>query len=417
MTIIEFFDRTPIENIISSITVEFNKIIFLGNGKMMDEFKDIYDEFLKKREMKIEVRYRNINRNNLQSIVDDLSEIVEEEEQCVFDLNGGEDLALVAMGIVYNKYSDKNIQMQHFNINTNKIEDCDNDGMVVANKNPEITIDEIIGIHGGSIKYSKENAENDIGTYKWDFSDDFINDIDVLWELCRNDPKKWNTELRVIERICSMAHNKNALSVTATYAELEESFKNQTHNLVDITEILSNLQSNRLINGLFTKGERVSFTFKNKQIKKCLVKEGTVLELKVLTAAFGATRKDGTKIYDECMNGVVIDWDGGLHNETDTFNEIDIILRAGVNTIFISCKNGQIPQEELYKLDAVANEFGGENVKKVLLATYLGKSDASKNRFVKRAEDMDIIFIDNVHQMRSAAFKGMVKNLINVKPN
>ena len=100
-----------------------------------------------------------------------------------------------------------------------------------------------------------------------------------------------------------------------------------------------------------------------------------------------------------------------------TLNEIDIILRAGVNTIFISCKNGQIPQEELYKLDAVANEFGGENVKKVLLATYLGKSDASKNRFVKRAEDMDIIFIDNVHQMRSAAFKGMVKNLINVKPN
>lgn len=116
MTAVEFYDRTPIENVISSLTTVPDKIIFIGDGKVMKKFDSVYQTFLEARGLNIELAYRNMKKNDLNNIVEVLSDIVETEEQCVFDLTGGEDLVLVAMGIVFQKYSDKNIQMQRFNM-------------------------------------------------------------------------------------------------------------------------------------------------------------------------------------------------------------------------------------------------------------------------------------------------------------
>lgn len=52
----------------------------------------------------------------MQTIIDALSMFVEQYDDCVFDLTGGEDLYLVASGIVSERYRDKNIQMHRFNI-------------------------------------------------------------------------------------------------------------------------------------------------------------------------------------------------------------------------------------------------------------------------------------------------------------
>lgn len=63
--------------------------------------------------------------------------------------------------------------------------------------------------------------------------------------------------------------------------------------------------------------------------------------------------------------------------EKDTENEIDVVLMKGLTLIFISCKNGQVDDDELYKLESVTNRFGGLYAKKVLIATYLGKKTKS----------------------------------------
>ena len=77
----------------------------------MAEFKPIYEKFAQKRELKAEICYRGINKNNLPDIVEVLSEIVEQEDECFFDLTGGEDLVLVAMGIVFERYKHKKIRL------------------------------------------------------------------------------------------------------------------------------------------------------------------------------------------------------------------------------------------------------------------------------------------------------------------
>ena len=78
---------------------------------------------------------------------------------------------------------------------------------------------------------------------------------------------------------------------------------------------------------------------------------------------------------------------------SDTENESDGVMMRGMVPVFISCKNGYIDREELYKLNVVANRFGGKYAKKVLFATSLDDSDYSQ--FLRqRAKDMGIKVIE-----------------------
>ncbi len=413
MTAVEFYDRTPIENVISSLTTVPDKIIFIGDGKVMKKFDSVYRAFLEARGLNIELAYRNIKKNDLNNIVEVLSDIVEIEEQCVFDLTGGEDLVLVAMGIVFQKYSDKNIQMQRFNIRNSVVTDCDNDGTILYSGIPEVTVEEHIRLHGGVVRYENENDDR---TFQWDLSDDFVNDIEKMWSICRTNPGLWNAQLNVLEAFEACMVDPS-LNVMVNISTIQEHLKYVGVKYVSIKGLLRALDQKHLIYSYADDGQNISFTYKNEQVKKCLIKAGTVLELKVLIAANSLLNKDGTVFYTDSMNGVYIDWDGNLHDltdeEKDTENEIDVVLMKGLTPIFISCKNGQVDDDELYKLESVTNRFGGLYAKKVLIATYLGKKTKSMEYFKQRAKDMKINLIDGVHQLSDEQFSKMVKHLIN----
>ena len=84
----------------------------------------------------------------------------------------------------------------------------------------------------------------------------------------------------------------------------------------------------------------------------------------------------------------------------ETTNEIDVLLMKGLVPIFISCKNGMVDQDELYKLNTVAEEFGGPYAKKVLVCTYFGNDESlAHDYFMQRAKDMNIRVIPSVHEM------------------
>lgn len=67
--------------------------------------------------------------------------------------------------------------------------------------------------------------------------------------------------------------------------------------------------------------------------------------------------------------GITIGWDDENGGFNGTQNEIDCMLMCGVCPIFVSCKNGDIKTEELYKLGTVSEEFGSSYTKAVLLST------------------------------------------------
>lgn len=405
MTAVEFYNGTPIENAVSSLTTVPDKIIFIGDGKVMRRFDCVYRSFLNKRGLDIKLEYRSINKNEISNIVAVLSEIVENEQQCVFDLTGGDELVLVAMGIVFQKYADKNIQMQRLNVKTGVVTDCDKDGTVFFCGRPEISVEENIALHGGAVRYVSDDS---VKTYRWDLSEEFICDIEKMWNICRNDPGLWNLQITILGSFEEIGVSNGPLSVSVDIPEEE---------YASIKGLLDILERKRLINSFNVIGTKISFNYKNEQVKRCLTKAGMCLELKVLVAARELYNKDNTPFYTDSMNGVCIDWDGVFHNtddaQKDTENEIDIILMKGMVPIFISCKNGRVENEELYKLETVANRFGGKYVKKVLIATYLGgKSQDDRVEHVKqRAIEMKINMIDGVHLLDDEQFIKMVKNL------
>ncbi len=414
MTAVEFYDRTPIENVISSVTTFPDKIIFIGDGKIMRKFDKSFRNFLDKRRLETEVVYKSVNRHDLNNIVEVLSKIVEEEDECVFDLTGGDDLALVAMGIVYHNYKDtKNIQMQRFNVRNGVVTDCDNDGTVIYDGVPNISVEENIILHGGSVR----RAENDTRVNEWDLTEDFKTDIELMWEICRRNPGLWNTQLNVLAALDDFS-SEDSLEVSVDVKNIEEHLENVGVQYVSVFEMLIELYSSEVIADLFANEEHLYFRYKNHQVKKCLTKAGNILELKVLVTAGDVTDKSGAPYYTDALSGVFIDWDGDEHElgdeDKDTENEIDVILMRGVLPVFISCKNGQVDDDELYKLDAVSRRFGADHVRRVLIATYLGKKAQSMDYFRQRAKDMNITLIEGVHELEYEDFERMVRNLLTV---
>ena len=90
----------------------------------------------------------------------------------------------------------------------------------------------------------------------------------------------------------------------------------------------------------------------------------------------------------------------------DTRNEIDVVLMHGVVPLFVSCKNGNIEEEELYKLHTVAERFGGPLARKMLIATELDrKSESADRAFVQRAWDMNVYLVKNAGNMSDGEWR------------
>ncbi len=416
MTAIEFFDKTPLDNVVCVLTTVPDKIIFIGDGKEMRRFAPVYQSFLDKRGLAVELEYRSVPRTSLSRLVEELSAIAETEESCVFDLTGGDDLSLVAVGMVYQKYKDtKSIQLQRLNVRNGVLSDCDDDGILCGTGNPTLTVEESIGLHGGVVRYEEDGH---VGTYAWEITRDFEMDVELLWSVCREDPGLWNVQAGVLGGMNAFLMDEDdPLSIEVELGTLQEYLAKKGTAYTEVNGLLRFLNSYGLIEDLEDDGNRLVFAYKNEQVKRCLTKAGTVLELKVFLTARRLTGKDGQAWYTDSMNGVFIDWDGDLHQradaEKDTENEIDVVLMQGLRSVFVSCKNGYVDDDELYKLDAVTNRFGGKYAKKVLVATYLGKVDEdSKEHFRQRASDMKIHLVDGVHELDDAQFDRMVKNLI-----
>ena len=412
MTAVEFYDRTPIENAISSLTTSPDKIIFIGDGNRAKKFLDKMNLFLEKKGLssKIKIDIRKIKRNNLNDIVEVLSDIVNTEEDCVFDLTGGDDLVLVAMGIVYQKFAHKNIKIQRFNINNAEVTDCDNDGCVIYKGKPEITVEQNVILHGGAVKYDQNPRK---GTYKYDYTDEFISDVNEMWKICATDPGFWNTRVNILGQIEEYYGDDGLLSVSFNINALKARLVNDNIKYVKLDGLLRRLNAKNLISYTIINEEDYIISYKNQQVKFCLITAGTILEQKVAVTAREIMLEEG--IYNDVMSGVHIDWDGEISsnqsNDSDTKNEIDVIAMHGVVPLFISCKNGRVEDDELYKLETVANRFGGIHSKKFLIATYINKGPKSLAAFMQRAEDMKIFLINDVHLLSEEKFKRTIKNL------
>ena len=394
MTYIEFYDVVSVENIATCLSCMPDRVILIGDSNQVSGRVELYRRLLADRgHPEVEIITKSFPKTNLKLAVEKLTQLVNTYDDCVFDITGGDEVLLLALGMVCAAHPDKHIQVHKCNLRDGKMYDCDGDGETVFRDVPTLTVEENIRIYGGEVVYGAIDSTN---TYRWDFSEDFLADIEALWHICCQEDRFWNIKCNIFEAICK-ADGTGGLTVTASLQEVDDLLPhNIYYGFGD--RIIPYLLRHGLLTDFRDNDTTVTLTFKNEQVKRCLLIEGQVLELKMYVLAKNLTDADGTPMYNDTLSGVKIDWDGIRHEEesVDVENEIDILLMHGVVPIFVSCKNGiKIEPEELYKLQTVARRFGGPYSKMVLIAPVVGDNEYTLN-LCNRAKEMGIHIIGGV---------------------
>jgi hypothetical protein len=293
-------------------------------------------------------------------------------------------------------------------VRNGKLSDCDADGNVLQAKFNELSLDEIVKCADGKIVY---DTEEPLATHIWDFTPDFISDVEVLWSICNQNNRRWNAMLSEIGKSTVYKDNE-LLTIEINYISLKTELGNKGVSENYIKEFLKKLSSCGFIKELVITERTLSYKYKNKDIKECLSKAGLLLELFIMVKAILLKNEDGSAYYNHALTGVVIDWNDE-HNEEKRAvrNEIDVLLVKGLVPVFVSCKNGEVEVDELYKLSTVANRFGGKCAKKVIVAPAIEEMGVKAEYILERANEMGIKIIKDLNNLSESKLNDVIKNL------
>ncbi|MBQ8408173.1 MAG: DUF1887 family protein [Clostridia bacterium] len=396
MTIIEFYDKNAIENIAGAMMCQPDRVVLVGdNREKMIKSCDTYQDVLRANGINTKLFYSVINKTNLSNIVEGLERVIAQMGDCIFDLTGGDELYLVAVGMLKERHGEK-VQCHRFNFVNDTVSDCDADGKIASVKSFDISIEDNIAIYGGSSgtdSRAQDHSDN------WEFDDEFLDDIEKLWSVCKQDPGAWNTQVGIIGRVCDAFGKQDSLSVSYDSQYVNKAFGKGKDWYWIREELLQDLHSYGLIR-YRKNGETVSVKFKNERVKRCLTVAGQVLERFIASRICGLLDEDQRPMYHDVQVGVFIRWDDEDNKKpVNVINEIDVMAMKGAIPVFISCKNGFVEVDELYKLNTVAKRFGGKYAKRVLVTSSLLESNSNVSHLKARMQEMGIIHIDNIYRI------------------
>ena len=407
MTLIEFFDTNHIDNIVGTLLCRPDKVVYVGNSiKKMKKCVKNYLDVVKKFGIQTTFDYCIVSRNWLSEIVAKLSNIIENEEKCMFNLNGGEDLYLVAAGVMSQKYKDK-VLLRRYNVRNSVLTDCDTDENVCSVNSIQFSVEDNIKIYGGRATKALNKTETE---FSWDFNKDFCDDIRLMWRICIEDTELWNVQINRLGALANLFGNADSLACTFRTEDAWKILDFGCGNMLK-NRVFTELKRYGFLSESKNESGKVSICFKNEQVRRALTKAGQILELYVSMIAMSIKDDNDVPIYNDVRTGVYIDWDGNIEEELNVVNEIDVILMKDLVPVFISCKNGQIDIDELYKLSAVAERFGGKYAKKVLIASELKKIGERVNYIKARAAELNIKILEVSASTSEATIRKSLENI------
>ena len=383
MTLIECFTEFHIDNIAACLRLQPEKLFLVGDVQEMGIPAERYKKLLKYRSPRTKVMLCDVRKKDFGEIGTLLEELIHKETDCVIDLTGGDETVIMAVGAVLARLETnarQQLRVEKYDYTADAVLDCIHDNQKLPYKPVKLTVEELVELHGG--KVLPEPTDFLEGCSR--------KDIDGLWQIASRDPKSWN---RVISYLTEFEKDTDVGTEVRKPLEELRGIRDYEKKETAVRELLAQLEACGVIENHSSRAE-LHYTYVSPMLRYCTRKAGNVLEIKTLLEG-RAVLDNGAPCFHDCRMGVRIDWDGIAHkledHTPDTQNEIDVVLMQGMTPLFISCKNGNIGDEELYKLNTVAHRFGGPHARKMLIATDLDRKSVSGNRsFMQRAWDMDI---------------------------
>lgn len=403
MTLVEFFTDNHIQNIAACLQLAPEKMILVGDIAKIRRSPEQYRKVLQMRGIRTQIQVKDIRKKDFWDITYVLQQIFCTDETFVVDLTGGDELVLMAMGALLSTLDSQqrsHISIHKFDDRMERVLDCLDDNRIVPGKLPELTVAELIQLHGGTIR--EDNAQPK-GTPS-------RRELDRLWDVVSEDPRQWNRSislLREAESRCGCA-----MDVDVELEVLKNSIQGFAAKEPQLRRFLETLSRCGVICDRSSRYD-LRYSYTSPLLRYCTLKAGNVLEIKVLLET-SSLLLDGEAFFQDCRMGVTIDWDGVIHDPAaripETRNEIDVVAMHNLTPLFISCKNGTINEDELYKLHTVAAHFGGPHARMLLVATDMDqKTQSVDHAFIQRAWDMNIRLMTDAASLRREEWRELFK--------
>ena len=397
VVVFEFLSREPIENVITAMNFQVDRLVFFGNHEDIISQKERTENFLRKYCAVQSIIFLPLSGSNLQSVLQTMRKEIELElsknAKLFFDITGGESLMLVAFGMLSREYEtpmhmfdiykgkllELNAESLHYDErNTEAIKkdnrNADDSALAspnekrhlsissIATKRPvPMTLDKLIEMHGGVINYKLQKEIKDVP------DEESREDILKIRKVMKLHSEHWNPFSEFLRENMNPDEEGRVYRKESTVLKALADSSNKLKSAHKFYQIMEDLARAGAILDLKHSEGKYQFRFKNKTIKGYLWDGGSILELYTYLQEKGRS--------DECRVGVHLDWDGVLEGPSgiDVLNEIDVLSLQGYIPSFISCKSGKLSPQQclhaLYELDTVANRFGGKYAKKRLVVT------------------------------------------------
>lgn len=406
MTLIECFTESHIDNIGASLRLRPEKMALVGPIDEMEEAAERYRQLFRQRGQDTEVKLWDTSDMDLGALRKSLDKLVRQENDCVIDLTGGDEMVIMAFGAVLVQLEEnlrRKIRVEKYDRATGQVQSCIGDRCVIGHRQEQLTVEELIALHGGCL-YRESYQPPQSSTAR---------DIQGLWRVVSDVPKAWNKSIQTLKEFESRAGSRQQVYIPLD--RIRGAIRDFDRKEAVVRELLDKMQRRGVIRDE-SRRNALEYTYESSLLSFCTAREGNALEVKTLLEG-REVQENGKPFFNDSRMGVNIDWDGEVHDPgkrvPETRNEVDVVLMHGLTPLFVSCKNGTIGEEELYKLHTVAQRFGGKYAKKMLIATDMDQGSVSSNRaFIQRAWDMDIFLVTDAAELTPEEWESVFKQAV-----
>ncbi len=371
-TVIELYDDEPIYNVLALTEFKPKNVVYLGTRKLKSKrVKSSIISFVRELSLDTKCFFYATDMQNIDAIIAELKNIISTYGDCAIDLTGGNEVALVAVGMLAKEKNIPLFRYDRYAYCYRNIYNCPEAENVPSE--PHLNIRSILALAGGTMKshghVSLDNVTKDIS-----------DDIFRVWTIYKKHHRVWSKVVGYLQQI-----SKN-LEGDALHVSSPQTLYGTERIVAANVAVMADLAEAGIIENYKSDGKRISFDYKNRLMRSCLCDAGICLELYVYAAAITAG------VYDDVQISVVIDWDGNLDASINTINEIDVMLTRGVVPVFISCKSGTPNVTALNEIKTLATQFGGVYARPVLVT--MANIRTGDRYLMQRAKDMGVEIID-----------------------
>lgn len=403
MTLIECFTQAHIDNIAACLRLRPQKVIFVGNTEEMADPVARYTELFYRRGMDTKVEQCKADEKDFGDLRAAIFRLISTAEECVIDMTGGDPSVALAIGAALadlHEEKRRKVRVERFDHQTDTVVDYICDNRQRPAEAISLTVEEMIYLHGGALFPDGYQLPENCT----------LRNLDRIWRVVAGMPREWNERVSLLKRFEKFSENKN--SVRVSLQDVWESVPDLREKEETVRQLIEKLDKEGVVANRSSR-YTLQYDYNSEFLRYCIHTQGNVLELKTLLEG-RAVRKDDGLFFGDSRMGVKIDWDGDIPTSKYAFsgtrNEIDVLLMHGATPLFVSCKNGDVKPEELYKLHTVATRFGGPYARKMLVVSDLDcKDDTAAHAITCRAWDMDIFLIPNVAKLTADQWEEIFK--------